>query len=100
MKKILFALLITIVVSAKISVLEEEDYQLQALPDWIKTGFTRLKEAVKKIIDFFKDVGFWDIVLQKFEEYGKKYAENLCNIFADDSFCDDLFNNIIPKLTK
>ena len=54
----------------------------------------------KNIIEFFKEVGFWDIVVQKFEECGKQYAVNICKIFGDDSFCDEVFNNIIPKLLK
>ena len=100
MKKLLFVLLVAIATCAKISVIEEENYQLRSLPDWIKTGFSDLKEVVKNIIEFFKEVGFWDIVVQKFEECGKQYAVNICKIFGDDSFCDEVFNNIIPKLLK
>ena len=97
MKKILAILLIAIVACSTASVVEEEEFDLEKLPDWVKKGWSTLLKTFKKVVQFLKDNGLWDPLVKLLKESGKVAAKELCLKVYDEEFCDELLGSLVKK---
>ena len=105
MKKFLIILLIAIVACSTVSTVEEEEFDLEKinLPNWIKNGWSKIKETVKKVVQFLKDTGLWASILNFVKKQAIAAANKLCNKHFENGFCVELINNaqnIISAVTK
>ena len=98
MKKFLAILLIAIVACSTVSVVEEEEFDLEKLPDWIKKGWSTLLKTFKKVVQFLKDNGLWDPLVKLLKESGKVAAKELCLKVYDEEFCDELLGSLLKKV--
>ena len=97
MKKFLAILLIAIVACSTVSVVEEEEFDLEKLPDWVKKGWSTLLKTFKKVVQFLKDNGLWDPLVKLLKESGKVAAKELCLKVYDEEFCDELLGSLVKK---
>ena len=97
MKKILAILLIALVACSTASVVEEEEFDLEKLPDWVKKGWSTLLKTFKKVVQFLKDNGLWDPLVKLLKESGKVAAKELCLKVYDEEFCDELLGSLVKK---
>ena len=97
MKKFLAILLIAIVACSTVSVVEEEEFDLEKLPDWVKKGWSTLLKTFKKVVQFLKDNGLWDPLVKLLKESGKVAAKELCLKVYDEEFCDELLGSLLKK---
>ena len=96
MKKFLAILLIAIVACSSVSVVEEEEYELE-LPSWLKKGWSKVKEYIKKVIIMLKGSGYWDLIVDYLKTKGKEYAKKFCLKWYDEEFCDELIGDFLNK---
>ena len=96
MKKFLAILLIAIVACSSVSVVEEEEYELE-LPAWLKKGWSKVKEYIKKVIIMLKGSGYWDLIVEYLKTKGKEYAKKFCLKWYDEEFCDELIGDFLDK---
>ena len=99
MKKFLAILLIAIVACSSVSVAEEEEFDLK-LPEWLKNGWSKVKEYVKKVIIMLKGSGYWDLIVEYLKTKGKEYAKKFCLKWYDEEFCDELIGDFLNKAVK
>ena len=99
MKKFLVILLIAIVACSSVSVVEEEEFDLE-LPNWLKNGWSKVKEYVKKVIIMLKGSGYWDLIVDYLKTKGKEYAKKFCLKWYDEEFCDELIGDFLNKAVK
>ena len=97
MKKFLAILLIAIVACSSVSVAEEEEFDFEKLPDWLKNGWSKVKEYVKKVIIMLKGSGYWDLIVDYLKTKGKEYAKKFCLKWYDEEFCDELIGDFLNK---
>ena len=98
MKKFLAILLIAIVACSTVSVVEEEEFDLEKLPDWVKKGWSTLLKTFKKVVQFLKDNGLWDPLVELLKDAGKVAAKGLCLKVYDEEFCDELLGSLLKKV--
>ena len=97
MKKFLAILLIAIVACSTVSVVEEEEFDFEKLPDWVKKGWSTLLKTFKKVVQFLKDSGLWEPLVKLLKESGKVAAKELCLKVYDEEFCDELLGSLVKK---
>ena len=105
MKKFLAILLIAIVACSTVSVVEEEEFDLEKikLPNWLKKGWSKLKEKIKKVVEFLKENKLWEPILDFVKKNAVAAAKKYCYKYLEQEFCDELVDGaekIIPILDK
>ena len=98
MKKFLAILLIAIVACSNVSVVEEEEFDLEKLPEWIKKGWSTLLKTFKKVVEFLKESGLWDPLVKLLKDKGLETAKKLCLKVYDEEFCDELVGSLVKKV--
>ena len=94
MKKFLAILLIAIIACSTASVVEEEEFELEQLPDWLKNGWSTLLNVAKKVVQFLKDQGLWDQVATLLKNVLVK-VEELCPKVLDEELCGVLVGGLV-----
>ena len=79
MKKFLAILLIAIVACSNVSVVEEEEFDLEKI-----TG------TVKEVVAWLKKNGLWDPLMNTLKTAGKVAAFAFCTRYADASLCQTI----------
>ena len=98
MKKFLALLLIAIVACSTVSVIEEEEeFDFEKLPDWVKKGWSTLLSTFKKVVQYLKDNGLWEPLVNLLKDSGKVAAKELCLKVYDQEFCDELLGSLVKK---
>ena len=95
MKKNLIFLLITIITCLSASVVEGKGITLPKLPEYANQGWSKQKEFVIRVVDFLKEIGLWDKLVQVSEKYGLKAARELCLEEYEEKFCNELIEFFI-----
>ena len=98
MKKFLAILLIAIVACSTVSVVEEEEFDLEKLPDWVKKGWSTLLKTFEKVVKFLKESGLWDPLVKLLKDVGKVAAKELCLKVYDEEFCEELIGGLVKKV--
>ena len=98
MKKFLAILLIAIVACSTVSVVEEEEFDLEKLPEWIKKGWSTILKTFKKVVEFLKESGLWDPLVKLLKDKGLPTAKGLCLKVYDEEFCDELVGSLVKKV--
>ena len=98
MKKLLAILLIAIVACSTASAAEEEEFGLDRLLDGFKNGWSTLLKTFKKVVQFLKDNGLWDPLVELLKDAGKVAAKGLCLKVYDEEFCDELLGSLLKKV--
>ena len=104
MKK--FLLILLIAVAASVSV----EFDGTELNGWLKDiwgkfwgWLKKLPELVRKAIQWLKDHGWWDPIIDLIEKYGAPKAIELCKAKVPspfNNFCEAAINKIIEWLRK
>ena len=97
MKKFLAILLIAIVACSTVSAVEEQKFDLEKLPDWVKKGWSTLLKTFKKVFEFLKESGVWDPLVKLLKETGLVVPKELCLKVYDEEFCDELLGSLVKK---
>ena len=66
----------------------------------VAEAFRKLKKAVQKGVKWLKDNGFWEPLVKKVKELGKKYAPALCQKFLKKETCDSILDFIEKHVLK
>ena len=82
MKKFLAILLIAIVACSEVSVIEEEEFDLESF-----------KGAIQNAIAWLKNHGLWDPILNLLKTAGKAAAYALCTNYVKSNVCN-VINNL------
>ena len=95
MKKFLLVLLIAVALS---STVEFEEPELNGW-EWIE----KIKEVITQIINWLKENGWWDKIIDLIEKYGAPRAVDFCKEKLPspwNSFCQVAIDKIIEWLRK
>ena len=98
MKKFLAILLIAIVACSTVSVVEEDEFNLEKLPEWIKKGWSTILKTFEKVVKFLKESGLWDPLVALLKDVGKVAAKGLCLKVYDEEFCEELLGSLLKKV--
>ena len=93
MKKFLLVLLVAVALSSNV---KEEDTELSAT-DWIDD----LPGYIKKVVDWLKDKGLWDELMNLIEKYGAPKAIDFCKDKIPsplDSLCKTAIDKIMELI--
>ena len=86
MKKFLFVLLVAIIASAAV-----EDVTLEGWWDDVVEAFKKIIEKVKGVIQWLKDNGYWDKLIELLKKYGKPKAIEFCvSLIHKEELCTDI----------
>ena len=84
---------------------DRDDIVLQGLPDFFKRLWDKIKEiwhdipgAIQKVINFLKEKGYWDDLIDLIKKYGTKYGIDFCDNYLDHDLCTDAVNFIFSLL--
>ena len=95
MKKFLLVLLVAVALSTTV---EFEEPQLNGW-EWIE----KIKEVITQIINWLKENGWWDKIIDLIEKYGAPRAVDFCKEKLPspwNSFCQVAIDKIIEWLRK
>ena len=95
MKKFLLVLLVAVALSTTV---EFEEPQLNGW-EWIE----KIKEVITQIINWLKENGWWDKIIDLIEKYGAPKAVELCKEHIPapyNAFCKLAIDKIIEWLRK
>ena len=112
MKKFLTILLLAVISCTLIEDLkaeglfdERDDIALEALPDFLKRLWEKIKSiwnnipaAIQKVITFLKEHGYWETLIDLIQKYGTKYATDFCDNYLDHDLCADAVKFIFDLL--
>ena len=86
MKKFLFMLLVAVIASAAV-----EDVTLEGWWDDVVEAFKKIIEKVKGVIQWLKDNGYWDTLIELLKKYGKPKAIEFCvSLIHKEDICTDI----------
>ena len=95
MKKFLAILLIAIIACSAVSVVEEEDLDLEKLkikvPSW-------LQKAVKKALKEVKKRGIDKLILDALKKEGKKAGVKLCSRYFKEEVCEKVTDELLNQI--
>ena len=86
MKKFLAILLIAIVACETVQDLELEGI-FKKIGHWFKSIWDKLRDAVKKAVNWLKENGYYDLLKSKIIELGKGAATAFCSTYLGPEFC-------------
>ena len=112
MKKVLAILLIAAITATFIDDLKEagifderDDVVLNGLPDFFKRLWDKIKQiwndipgAIQKVINWMKDKGYWETLIDLIKKYGTKYGIDFCSKYLDHELCTDVVNFLFKLL--
>ena len=103
MKKFLTILLLAVISCTIIDDLRaqgimtaEEDVDLEGFMDFLKRLWEKIKEIwhsipgkIQKVINFLKEHGYWNTLIDLIKKYGVKYGTDFCDNYLDHDLCAD-----------
>ena len=93
MKKFLAILLIAIVACETVQDLELEGI-LSGIVDWFKKIWNKLRDAVKKAVNWLKENGYYDLLKGKIIEMGKAAATAWCSQYVSAELCSNAVEGV------
>ena len=86
MKKFLFVLLVAFIASTAV-----EDVTVEGWWDDVVEAFKKIIEKVKSVIQWLKDNGYWDKLIELLKKYGKPKAIEFCvSLIHKEELCTDI----------
>ena len=84
---------------------ERDDIVLEGLPDFFKRLWDKIKEiwhdipgAIQKVINFLKEKGYWDDLIDIIKKQGTKYGTDFCAKYLDRDLCADVVGFLFSLL--
>ena len=97
MNKLLFLVLIAFAVATTIDTVDTEDFVLEAF-DW-KAAWNKVKSVVKSAVNFLKENGLWEPLLDTLKKYGEKAAVVACEkLNVTTSVCTSIVDWLVNYL--
>ena len=91
MKKFLFVLLFAVIATSAV-----EDYNLEGVWDDIIAAIKKIIEKIKAIIQWLKDNGHWDALIELLKKYGKPKAVEFCvKLIHKEELCNDIVTYLL-----
>ena len=104
MKKFLTILLLAIISCSIVDELRaqgiitaEDEVNLEGLPDFFKRLWEKIKaiwksipDKIRKAINWLKEHGMWENLIDLIKKYGTKYATDFCDNYLDHDLCADV----------
>ena len=91
MKKFLFVLLFAVIATSAV-----EDYTLEGWWDDIIAAIKKIIEKIKAIIQWLKDNGHWDTLIELLKKYGKPKAVEFCvKLIHKEELCNDIVTYLL-----
>ena len=114
MKKFLAILLLAVISCTLVDELRaggvitgQDDVNLEALPDFLKRVWEKIKSIwssipakIKQVITFLKEHGYWDTLIDLIKKYGVKYGTDFCDNYLDHDLCADAVKWIFDLLNS
>ena len=66
----------------------------EPLESWLGNLWEKIKNAVKKAMQWIKDNGYWDLLVNTLKTAGKAAAKALCQKAFDADTCDGIIDKI------
>ena len=112
MKKLITLLLIAAIACTFVDDLKEaglfderDDVVLNGLPDFFSRLWEKIKQiwndipgAFQKVVNFLKEKGYWDSLIDIIQKYGTKYGTDFCANYLDAELCADVVGWIFSLL--
>ena len=94
MKKFLFVLLVAFIASAAV-----EDVTIEGWWDDVVEAFKKIIEKVNGVIQWLKDNGFWEPLINLLKKYGKPKAIEYCDsLIHKEDICTDIVTILIDLI--
>ena len=84
---------------------DRDDEVLKGLPDFFKRIWDKIKDIwkdipgfIQKVINFLKDNGYWESLIDIVQKYGTKYGTEFCAKYLDADLCADAVKWIFDLL--
>ena len=114
MKKFLAILLLAVISCTLVDelraggvIIGQDDVNLEALPDFLKRVWEKIKSIwssipakIKQVITFLKEHGYWDTLIDMIKKYGVKYGTDFCDNYLDHDLCADAVKWIFDLLNS
>ena len=75
--------------------MQEEEFEFEQLPDWLKNGWSTLLNIAKKVVQFLKVEGLWDQLVTLLKDTGFVAAKELCPKVLDEELCNELVGSLV-----
>ena len=112
MKKFLAILLLAVISCTLVDelraggvIIGQDDVNLEALPDFLKRVWEKIKSIwssipakIKQVITFLKEHGYWNTLIDLIKKYGVKYGTDFCDNYLDHDLCADAVKFIFDLL--
>ncbi len=84
---------------------ERDDVVLRGLPDFFQRLWDKIKQfwndipgLIQKVINFLKNNGYWDDLINIIQKYGTKYGTEFCSKYLDADLCTEAVKWIFDLL--
>ena len=97
MNKLLMLFLFAIVATTTVQDFKElEDLVLEfEIPDWLINGWNKIKEYLNKAIDWLKENGLYEPLIETIKKYGKAAAIKICTNWTTEEICEQIVERIM-----